>query len=143
MEEDIGSDEDIDLEDYGAQRPMTTEYEFVESQTSTLDLSATPSQRSSIQIALPGRITPAPQVSRAPFTILRTSTPGDLSPVGSVIATTRAGPVTAVMQQGQSASSNLIGSRRNNVIGIELTVQSKARELMWDWALFVDPFPDT
>lgn len=142
MEEDIGSDDDIDLEDYGAQRPMTTEYEFVESQPSTLNLSATPSQRSSIRIGLPGRITPAPRVSRAPFTVLRTSTPGDVSPVGSVMAPTRAGPVTAATQQGQSASSNLIGSRRNNAVGIELTIQSKARELMWDWALFVDPFPD-
>ena len=30
IEEDIGSDEDIDLEDYGVQRPMMIEYEFVE-----------------------------------------------------------------------------------------------------------------
>ena len=43
MEEDIESDDDIDLEDYGAQRPMTTEYEFVEWQPLILNLSATPS----------------------------------------------------------------------------------------------------
>ena len=36
----------------------------------------------------------------------------------------------------------MIGSTRNNVVGIELTVQSKIHELRWDWALFVAPFPD-
>src|SRR5207237_8852616 len=70
------------------------------------------------------------------------STPGYVLPVVSIMAPTRAGPVTATMQQGQSTSSNLIGSQGNNAVGIELTVQSKAGELMRDWALFVDPFPD-
>jgi len=90
MEEDlIGSDEEDDLGDYGAQRPITTEYEFVESQPSTLAISATPTD---IWIGLPGRITPAPRISRTRFTVLDTSSSGDPSPAGSNIIPTPAGP---------------------------------------------------
>jgi hypothetical protein len=140
MEEDlIGSDEEDDLGDYGAQRPITTEYEFVESQPSTLAISATPTD---IRIGLPGRITPAPRISRTRFTVLDTSSSGDPSPAGSNIIPTPAGPFRAAIQDEQPPSSQLTVSRRNIAVGIELTIQSKAKELMWDWVLFVDPFPD-
>ena len=143
MEEEdlIGYDEEENLGDYGAQRRMTAEYELVESQPSVLALSATPTGRSDIRIGLPGRTTPAPRINRTRFTV-HTHSSGDASPAGSSILPTPAGPIPVAIQYEQPASSQLTRSRRNNAVGIELTIQNKARELMWDWALFVDPFPD-
>ena len=140
-EEDAEDAEDDLLGDYGAQRPIETEYEFVESQPSVISLSDTPTGRSDIRIGLPGRTTPAPRVSRSRFTML-TNSSGDPSPAGSSIIPTPAGPIQAAIQHEQPAGSQLIRSRRNNAVGIELTIQNKARELMWDWTLFVNPFPD-
>ncbi|KAG0123719.1 hypothetical protein HOY82DRAFT_544085 [Tuber indicum] len=139
MENLIGSDEEDDLGDYGAQRPITTEYEFGESQPSMLALSATPTD---IRIGLPGQITPALRVSRTRFTVLNSSSSVDPSPAGSNIIPTPAGPFRAAVRDEQPPSSQLTGSRRNIAVAIELTIQSKAKELMWDWVLFVDPFPD-
>ena len=33
-------------------------------------------------------------------------------------------------------------SRRNMTTGLERSIVLKARDLMWDWTLFVNPFPD-
>ena len=33
-------------------------------------------------------------------------------------------------------------SRRNTAVGIELIIQTKAKEIIWDWTLFTNPFPD-
>ena len=33
-------------------------------------------------------------------------------------------------------------SRRNVAVGLEHRILVKARELMWDWTIFVNPFPD-
>ena len=60
MEEDAEDEEDHPLGDYGAQSPIETVYEFVESQPSVISLPDTPTMRSNIRIALPGRTTPAP-----------------------------------------------------------------------------------
>ena len=48
IEEDAEDVEDDLLEDYGAQKPIETEYEFVESQSSVISLSDTPTGRSDI-----------------------------------------------------------------------------------------------
>ena len=50
MEEDAEDAEDDLLGDYGAQRPIETEYEFVESQPSVISLSDTPTRRSDLRI---------------------------------------------------------------------------------------------
>ena len=134
MEEDA---EDDLLGDYEAQRPIETEYEFVESQPSVISLSDMPTGRSDIRIGLPRRTTLAPRVSRSRFTML-TNLSEDPSPARSSIIPTPTGPIPVTTQHEQPA----IGSRRNNTVGIELTIQNKARELMWDWTLFVNPFPD-
>ena len=34
-------------------------------------------------------------------------------------------------------------SRRNTAVGIELIIQTKAKEIIWDWTLFTNPFPDS
>ena len=59
--EDVEDAEDDLLGNYGAQRPIEAEYEFVESQPSVISLSDTPTGRSDIRIGLPGRTTPAPE----------------------------------------------------------------------------------
>ena len=140
MEEDAEDAEDAEddlLGDYGAQRPIEGEYEFVELESSVISLSDTPTRRSDIRIGLPGRTTPAPRVSRSYFTML-TNSSGDPSPTGSSIIPTPVGPIPVTKQHEQPA----IRSRPNNAVGIELTIQNKAPELMWDWTLFVNPFPD-
>jgi len=38
---------------------------------------------------------------------------------------------------GQQASS-----RRNMAIGLECIMLARAQDLMWDWTIFVNPFPD-
>ena len=106
-----------------------------------ISLSDTPTGRSDIRIGLPGRTTPAPRVSRSHFTML-TNSSGDPSPTGSSIIPMPAGPIPVAIQHEQPAGSQLIRSQRNNGVGIELTIQNMARELMWDWTLFVNPFPD-
>ena len=59
MEEDAEDAEDDLLGDYVAERPIETEYEFVESQPSLVSLSDTPTGRSDIRIGLPGQTAPA------------------------------------------------------------------------------------
>ena len=117
MEEDAEDAEDDQLGNYGAQRPIETEYEFVESKPSVISLSDTPTVGSDIRIGLPGRTTPAARVSRSRFTML-TNSSGDPSPAGSSIIPTPAGPIPVTTQHEQPA----ISSRRNNAVGIELTI---------------------
>ena len=102
-----------------------------------ISVSDRPTGRSDIRIGLPGRTTPAPRVRRSRFTIL-TNSSGHPSPAGSSIIPTPAGPIPVTTQDEQPA----IRSRRNNAVRIELTIQNNARELIWDWTLFVNPFQD-
>ena len=140
MEEDTEDAEDAGnnlLGDYGAQRPIETEYEFVESQPLVISLADWPTGTSDIQTGPPGRTKPASRVSRSLFTML-TNSSGDPSPAGSSIIPRPAGPIPVTTQHEQPP----IRSRQNNAVGIELTIKNKARELMWDWPLFVNSFPD-
>jgi len=57
--ESMKEDAEEDLGDHGAQRPIETRYEFVESQLSVISLLDTPGGRSNIQIELPELTTPA------------------------------------------------------------------------------------
>ena len=72
-----------------------------------------------------------------------TNSSGDHSLARSSIILTPAGPIPVATQHEQPAGSQSIRSRRNNAVGIELTIQNKASELIWDWTLFVNPFPDS
>ena len=105
MEEDAEDAEDVEddlLGDYGPERPIETEYEFVELQPSVISLSDTPTGRSDIRIGLPGQTIPAPRVSRSRFTML-TNSSRDPSPAGSSIILTPAGPVPVTTQHQQPA----------------------------------------
>ena len=61
--ENVEIAEDNLLGDYEVQRPIETEYEFVESQPPVISLSDTPTRRSDIQIRFPVRTTPSPELA--------------------------------------------------------------------------------
>ena len=71
-----------------------------------------------------------------------TNLPGDPSPAGSSIILKPAVPIPVATQDEQPAGSQLITSRGNNAFWIELPIQNKACELMWEWTLFVNAFRD-
>ena len=91
MEEEAVDAEDDLRVDYGPQRPIETEYEFLELKPLVISLSDTPTGRSDIRIGLPGQTTPACRVSRCHFTI-RSNSSGDPLPTGSNIIPTPACP---------------------------------------------------
>ncbi|PWW79727.1 hypothetical protein C7212DRAFT_360935 [Tuber magnatum] len=137
-EELIESGEDDELGDYGAQRVVPIWNEFDESQSSALSFAVTPTQTPGIRIGLPGRKTPASRVSRTSFIEeLETSSPAE-----SVVPPTPIQREPGTTRRLEQAGPQLISSRRNMAVGVELTIQTKARDLMWDWTLFVNLFPD-
>ena len=71
-----------------------------------------------------------------------TSSSGDHLPGGSSIIPMLAGPIPGATQHEQSAGSLLIRSRRSKTLEIELTIQNKARDLIWEGKLFVNSVPD-
>ena len=144
MEEDAENAENAEENlpgDYRAQRRIETEYQIVEAQPAVISFSEMPTGRSDIRIGLPRRTTLGLRVSRSHCTML-TNSSGDPAPAGSSIIPTPAGPIPVAIQHVQLAGCQLIRSRRNNAVRIELTTQNKACELIWDWMLFVNPFPD-
>ena len=46
------------------------------------------------------------------------------------------------MQEFDVRSEQRTRSRRNVAVGLERSILVKARDLMWDWTIFVNPFPD-
>ena len=109
VKEDAEDAKDDLLGDYGAQRPIQTEYEFGESQSLVISLLNTLTRRSDIRIGLPEWRTPAPRVTRSLFTML-TNSSGDPSPAGSSIIPVPAGPIQAAIYHEQPAGSQLIRS---------------------------------
>jgi len=46
------------------------------------------------------------------------------------------------MREFDNGSGQRTSSRRNVALGLERSILVKARDLMWDWTIFVNPFPD-
>ena len=46
------------------------------------------------------------------------------------------------MREFNDGSGQRTGSRRNVAVGLERSILVKAPDLMWDWTIFVNPFPD-
>ena len=46
------------------------------------------------------------------------------------------------MRESDNGSGQRTSSRRNVAVGLERSILVKARDLMWDWTIFVNPFPD-
>ena len=102
--EDAEDAKDNLRENYGPQRLMRTDYEFVESEPCLISLSDMSTGRSDIRMGLPGRTTPAPRVHRSYFTMF-TNWSGDLSPAVSSIISTPAGSIQVVKQHEQPEGS--------------------------------------
>lgn len=137
LEQD-GDDEDL-LADWGAQRPIGNE--FRNSQPSILTITPGNTQSSSRMIAYPVRRTPAPVhvsqnrfasavLSRSPAVLNQLATPA--------ITSSHSDQIPELDSRGGERTS----SRRNMAVGLERSILAKACSLMWDWAMFVNPFPD-
>ena len=46
------------------------------------------------------------------------------------------------MREFDNGSGQRTSSRQNVAVGLERSILVKARDLMWDWTIFVNPFPD-
>jgi len=125
--------------DWGAQGPIGRE--FLSSQRSILTMTPGNTQNSSMRISYPGRRTSAiVRVSQNCCTSLILSrSPTDFNPLAMPVITPSHPDATVreLDSGGQQASS-----RRNMATALERTILARSRYLMWDWAIFVNPFPD-
>ena len=46
------------------------------------------------------------------------------------------------MREFDNRSGQQTSTRRNVAVGLERSILVKARDLMWDWTILVNPFPD-
>ena len=125
---------------WGAQRSIG--YRFPESQPSILTITPGHTQSSSRVIDYPRRRAPVPvRVSKNRFTAATLSRlPTALNPLETqAITLSHSGPSTPELDSvGQQHTS----SRRNMATGLERSIVLKAHDLMWEWTIFVNPFPD-
>ena len=56
-----------------------------------------------------------------------------------VITQTQSDPT---MRESDNESGQQASSRRNVAVELEHSILVKARDLMWDWTIFMNPFPD-
>ena len=122
------------------QRP--TGREFLSSQPSILTISHGITQCSSKRISYPRRGTPAPVcISQKGYTsAILSCSPTVLNPFATpAIIPSYPDPT---MRELESGGGQQASSRRNMDIGPERSILARARNLMWDWTIFVNPFPD-
>ena len=131
-------DEDLSA-DWGAQRPV--ENEFLSSQPSIITITGGNSQTSGGSASYQKRRTPAlirVSQNRSPASLSRL--PAALNPLATPVLTqTQSDPK---MREFNDGSGQLTRSRRNVAVGLKRSILVKARDLMWDWTIFVYPFPD-
>lgn len=134
-----GDDEDLSA-DWGAQRPIG--HEFLNSQPSILTITPGNTQSSSRSISYPGRRAPAivrVSQNRSTSAVLSRS-PAVLNPLATpAITPSHSGATTPELDSGGGERTS---SRRNIAVGLERSILAKACSLMWDWTIFVNPFPD-
>jgi len=137
--EQHGDDEDLFADWGGAQRPIG--HEVRNSQASILTITPGNTQSSS-RIGYPGRRTPALvhiSQNRFPSVVLSRS-PAVLNSLATpAITPSHSEPTTPELESGGGERPS---SRRNMAIGLERSILAKACSLMWDWTIFVNPFPD-
>ena len=125
---------------WGAQRPI--EYGFPETQPTILTVTPGRTQSSGRGIDYPRRRAPVPvHVSQNPITpAILSRPPTTLGPLETpAITPSHSGPTTPELDNAGEQHSR---SRRNMATGLERSIVLKARDLMWDWTIFVNPFPD-
>ena len=143
-----GEDEDVlepgaDDEDlsanWGAQRPV--ENEFLSSQPSMITITPGHTQTSDRRVSYHEWRTPAPiRVCQNRMPAFLSRLPAALNPLATPVLTqTQSDPT---MREFDDGSGQWTSSRRNVAVGLERSILVKARDLMWDWTIFVNPFPD-
>jgi len=124
---------------WGAQGPIGRE--FLSSQRSILTITPGNTQNSSRRIRYPGRRTSAQvRVSQNGCTFaIPSRSPTDFNPLAMpVITPSHPDPTVRELDSGGQQAS----SWRNMATGLERTILARSRDLMWDWTMFVNPFPD-
>jgi len=94
-----------------------------------------------VTISYPGWRTSAQLgVSQNSFTsTIPSRSPRDLNSVAMPARTpSYPDPTVQEFDSGRQQAS----SRRNMVTGLERSVLTRSRDAMWDWTIFVNPFPD-
>jgi len=124
---------------WGAQRPIGRG--FLSSQRSILTITSGNTQNSSRRISYPGRRMSAHvRVSQNRCTsAIPSHSPTDFNPLTiPVITPSHPDPIVQELDsRGRQASS-----RRNIATGLVRTSLARSHDLMWDWTIFINPFPD-
>jgi hypothetical protein len=139
---ELDADDEEQVADFGAQRPITWQESESEPSIRLLTVTPTPRAERIRYSGGPGRKTSGLlRVSQNHFahTLPTESPAGSNLPATQTPTPNHSRPTTPEFDQAVPAVTS---SRRNTAVGIELIIQIKARELMWDWTLFTDPFPD-
>jgi len=123
---------------WGAQRPIGRE--FLSSQRSILTITRGNTQSSSRRISYPARRMPAPvRVSENCYTSpILSCSPTVLNPL-TTLAITPSHPDPTMLEL-DSGGGHQASSRRNMATGLECSMLARARDLMWDWMIVVNPF---
>jgi len=131
-------DEDLSA-DWGAQRPV--ENEVLSSQPSIITITPGHSQTSGGRARYQERRTLAPirvSQNRTPAFLL--PLPAALNPLATPVLTQTLSDLT--MREFDNGSGQRTSSRRHVAVGLERSILVKARDQMWDWTIFMNPFPD-
>jgi len=134
-----GADDADRSADWGAQRPV--ENEFLSSQPSIITITPGHSQTSGGMASYPERRTLAPiRVSQNSTPAFLSRLPAALNQLPTLVLTqTQSDPT---IQEFDNGSGLRTSSRRNVAVGLERSILVKGRELMWDWTIFMNLFPD-
>ena len=132
--------DNVDLSaDCGAQRPV--ENEFLSSQPLIITMTPGHSQTSGGRAGYQERRTLAPiRVSQNRTPAFLSRLPAALNPLATPVLTqTQSDPT---MREFYNRSEQQTSSRRNVAEGLERSILVKARDLMSDWTIFVNRFPE-
>jgi len=134
-----GADEEHLSAGWGAQRPV--ENDFLSSQASIIKITPVHSQTSGGRASYQERRTLAPiRVSQIRTPAFLSWLPAALNPLATPLLTqTQLDPT---MREFDNGSGQPTSSRRNVAEGLQRSILVKACDLMWDWTIFVNPFPD-
>jgi hypothetical protein len=137
---ELGADDEDVSAHWGAQRPSRNE--FLNSQPSILTITPGHTQTSGRSIGYMERRTPAPiRVSQNRYTpSILSRLPAPLNSLATPVLTPSQSDPT--MPELDNRDGQRTSSRRNMAVGLERSILVKARDLMWDWTIFVNPFPD-
>ena len=125
---------------WGVQR--LSRNEFLNSHLSILTITPVQTQTSGRSIGYMEGRTPAPiRVSQNRYTpAILSRLPAPLNSLAIPVLTPSQSDQT--MRELDKGGGQRTSSRRNMAVGLERSILAKARDLMWDWPIVLNPFPD-